>query len=200
MPRKEDETGSVFMALKKILSLLLLKRYNIIGFWGWSRRFTLSIIVCLIVWVIQGSGACYAEAEAFNARVIRIIDGDTLEIQKGMKLRRVRIWGIDTPEWDQPYASQACGFTRRLLEGCDVLVLPIDVDSFGRLVAMIMVNGRNVSEELVRSGLAWVHIYYCKKPICDDWRTLQERAKFQHLGLWGDARPIAPWLWKKHTH
>lgn len=146
---------------------------------------------------ILTAGFCQAERPFFNAQVIRIIDGDTLEIQKEMKSRRVRIWGIDTPEWDQPYASQAHQVTQGLLVGREVQIVPMDYDVYGRLVAMIIVDKKNISEELIRSGLAWVHIFYCKEPICDTWQSLQERARSQRLGLWNDVHPIAPWLWKK---
>jgi micrococcal nuclease len=155
----------------------------ICGFFLWSSIFLGSI--------------CQAAELFFNAKVIRIIDGDTIEIQQEMKVRRVRIWGIDTPEWDQPYAQQAQQFTRSLLAGKEVQVLPKDVDVYGRLVAIITVDEKNISEELVRSGLAWVHIYYCHESICDTWKQMQERAVSQHLGLWNDHYPVAPWQWKK---
>jgi micrococcal nuclease len=156
------------------------------------------LLAALSFWCfISAASLCQAERPFFNAQVIRIIDGDTLEIQKEMKSQRVRIWGIDTPEWDQPYASQAHLATQGLLAGREVQVVPMDYDGYGRLVAMIIVNKKNISEELVRLGFAWVHIYYCKEPICDTWQSLQERARYQRLGLWNDVRPIAPWLWKK---
>ena len=69
-----------------------------------STRFFIGCFLFL-GFCILACGICQAEAPFFNAKVIRIIDGDTLEIQREMKIQRVRIWGIDTPEWDQPYAS-----------------------------------------------------------------------------------------------
>jgi micrococcal nuclease len=147
---------------------------------------------CILTW-----GICQAEMPPFNAKVIRIIDGDTLEIQRERRVQRVRIWGIDTPERDQPYASQAQQFTRSLLVGRETVIQPMDFDVYGRLVALITVDEKNISEELVGSGLAWVHIYFCNEPICTAWQSLQQRAKSRRIGLWSDPHPIAPWQWKK---
>ena len=166
---------------------------------------TSSFFICLslcFVWVgIIADGGCQAAAPVFSARVVRVIDGDTLEIQQETGIQRVRIWGIDTPEWDQPYGARSSRFTRSRLTGKEVQVIPEDVDTYGRLVAMITMDGMNIGEELIRSGLAWVHIYYCNQPICDDWKSLQKRASSEHRGLWTDSHPVPPWQWKKeHRH
>jgi micrococcal nuclease len=160
----------------------------------------MSLFACFVfVWCGLLSGSiCQAAVPFFNAKVIRVIDGDTIEIQQETKIQRVRIWGIDTPERDQSYARPAHQFTRSLLAGREVKVLPKYFDCYGRLVAIIIVDEKNISEELVRSGLAWVHIYYCNELICDNWKSLQERAMFEHRGLWNDRHPVAPWQWKKN--
>ena len=139
------------------------------------------------------------EAHSLIAKVVKIIDGDTIEILVNHKIERVRIWGIDTPEWGQPYSSRSKKMTRSLLSGKTVEVVPKDRDKYGRLVAIVIVNHSNISEELVRSGLAWVHIYYCREPVCTYWKALQKKAMTTHKGLWHDPSPVAPWQWKK-TH
>jgi micrococcal nuclease len=161
-----------------------------------SMRF---FIFLLVLYGTSGS-ICEAGEPFFTAKVIRIIDGDTIEIQQEMRVQRVRIWGIDTPEWDQPYARQAHEFTRSLLDGRDVHILPKEFDIYGRLVAIITIDEKNISEELVRSGLAWVHVYYCNGSICETWRSLQETAMFEHRGLWNDRHPVAPWRWKRKQY
>ena len=164
-----------------------------------NRALMRLLIGVFFIWsVLFSGGICQAGAAPFSAKVTRIIDGDTIEIIQDMQVRRVRIWGIDSPEWDQPYAPQAHQFTRGMLAGKEVQVLPKDIDIYGRLVAVITVDEKNISEELVRSGLAWVHIYYCHELICDTWKLLQEKAASQHQGLWNDPHPVAPWQWKKN--
>jgi micrococcal nuclease len=143
---------------------------------------------------------CRGDASFFQAKVIRVVDGDTIEIQKKIETQRVRIWGIDTPEWDQRYGTQASQFTRSQLLGKEVRVAPKGIDKYGRLVAVITTDRINISEELIKSGLAWVHIYYCHEPVCDNWKNLQEGARIEHRGLWNDSDPVAPWQWKKRQH
>jgi micrococcal nuclease len=162
----------------------------------------LFILVCSF---LTGSGVliedvCQAETSFFYAKVVRVIDGDTIEIQQKMKTQRVRVWGIDTPEWDQRYGAQSSRYTRSLIIGKEVQVIPKAVDKYGRLVAVIMMNKMNIGEELIQSGLAWVHIYYCNEPVCDNWTNLQNRAMLEHRGLWNDSDPVAPWEWKKRRY
>ncbi len=156
-----------------------------------------SCCLFLMLWLVAGVGQ--AETRSFRAKVKQIVDGDTIEILWHKDARRVRIWGIDCPEWDQPYSAKSKEFTREMLVGKVVEVVPKDNDTYGRLVAVIIVNHANISEELVRSGLAWVHIYYCKEPVCERWMIMQKKARAGRLGLWRDHHPIPPWLWKR-TH
>ena len=166
-----------------------------------TSSFFIALSFCFACLGILPDGGCQAAASAFYAKVVRVIDGDTLEIQQKMAIQRVRIWGVDTPEWDQPYGEQSSRFTRSRLLGKEVQVIPKDVDTYGRLVAMITMDDINIGEALIQSGLAWVHIYYCNQPICDDWKRLQKRAASEHRGLWVDSHPVAPWQWKKkHRH
>jgi micrococcal nuclease len=162
----------------------------------------LLILMCFFLAgsVVLPDAVCHAEAPFFQAKVVRVIDGDTIEIQQKMKTQRVRIWGIDTPEWDQRYGAQSSQFTRSLVTEKDVQVVSKAVDKYGRLVAVIMMDNINVGEELIKSGLAWVHVYYCHEPICDRWKSLQESAKSEHRGVWNDSDPVAPWQWKKQHH
>jgi len=139
----------------------------------------------------------YGRTESFTARVYHVVDGDSLMVKvKGKKIA-IRLWGIDAPEENQPFSRDAERFTRRLLQNRSVVVLPVERDDYGRLVARIIVGRTDTSQELVRSGLAWVHIYYCRKKICNSWKVLEKKARRDKRGLWREKQPIAPWEWKK---
>lgn len=133
----------------------------------------------------------------FSTQVVKVIDGDTLEVRHLGEIVRVRMWGVDTPEWRQKFSHEAREFTRQGLDGRQVELRVMARDSFGRLVAMIMVDGKCFNEELVREGWAWVHIYYCKEPVCREWRKLEKNAKSTGRGLWQERNPMAPWKWKR---
>jgi endonuclease YncB( thermonuclease family) len=163
----------------------------------WSLRF-FPLLLCLFL--IHGQGACQAaatSADVFSVRVTKVIDGDSLEVSHQGKKLRVRLWGIDTPEWRQEFSHKAKAFTRDRVQGRRVELQPKDRDKYGRLVAVVKVGGSTLNEELLREGLAWVHIYYCKEPICQSWRQLEKEARTARRGLWQGANPVPPWKWKQ---
>jgi len=88
-----------------------------------------------------------------TATVARVVDGDTIELSDG---RRVRYIGINTPEHDQPYFQEATETNRQLVANQQVQ-LEFDQDTFdqyGRSLAYIWVNGSLANWEIVNRGYA----------------------------------------------
>ncbi len=136
--------------------------------------------------------------QTFAGYVSKTIDGDSIEIRHGRQTDQVRLFGIDTPEWKQPYSKVAKQFTNKTVYAKTVTVTEKDRDKYGRLVAVITTkDGMCLNEELVRRGLAWVHIYYCKEKMCDTWKMLEQRARNNRWGLWQEKSPTPPWVWKR---
>lgn len=106
---------------------------------------------------------------------------------------RVRLEGIDSPEFGQPFHGQAKRYLSDLCLGKDVTLQPIEEDRFGRLVARIFVGDRDVRLELLRAGLAWHFVRYNTQA---DFAAAEAVARSQRIGLWQDAAPIAPWEWR----
>ncbi|MBC8207889.1 MAG: thermonuclease family protein [Desulfobulbaceae bacterium] len=133
------------------------------------------------------------------AQVISIVDGDSIVVRLNGKNVEVRLWGIDTPEWQQSYAKAAKTFVRKRLSGRKVGLVAKDWDKYGRMVALVRTqDGRLINEELVRSGLAWVHVYYCRNDLrCDQWKQLEKEARQSGIGLWQEKEPLPPWQWKR---
>lgn len=156
------------------------------------------VFFCLVS--LQGVESCLAAIDSdefFSAQVTQVIDGDTLEVMHQGKRVRVRLWGIDTPEWQQDFSHEARAFTLHRVQGRRVELLSKAWDKYGRLVAMVQVGGSSLNEELLREGLAWVHIYYCREPICRGWRRLEKEARTARRGLWKNDNPVPPWKWKQ---
>ena len=131
-------------------------------------------------------------AEAVEYRISRIVDGDTVYMKDGTK---VRLYGIDTPERDQPYGKQA---TRNLdkLGGRTVFVVERDTDRYGRLVGTLYTpEGVNVNLEMVCNGSAWWYSRYAKNNRA--MASCQDDAKEAGLGLWADGDPMPPWEWRR---
>ncbi|HEX9924936.1 MAG TPA: thermonuclease family protein, partial [Anaerolineae bacterium] len=88
-----------------------------------------------------------------TATIARVVDGDTIELSDG---RRVRYIGINTPERDQPYYQEATETNRQLVANQQIQ-LEFDQDTFdqyGRSLAYIWVNGSLVNWEMVNRGYA----------------------------------------------
>ena len=131
-------------------------------------------------------------ASAVEHRVQRIVDGDTVYLKGGTK---VRLHGIDTPERDQPYGKQATRALDRLI-GRTVYVVEKDTDRYGRLVGVLYTpEGVNVNEAMVCGGHAWWYSKYAR--FDSDLRDCQASAQEEGLGLWADDDPMAPWDWRR---
>ena len=60
---------------------------------------------------------------------------------------------------------------------------------------IILPDGRNLNQELVRAGLAWWYERYARRETV--LRDLEQEARDAKRGLWVDPKPVAPWEWKK---
>ena len=126
-----------------------------------------------------------------RGEVQRVVDGDTVYLQDGAK---IRLHGIDAPERNQPYGKQSTAELRSML-GDSVYVDPRDVDRYGREVAVLYTpEGVNVNLELVCVGAAWWYERYAKQDRA--LRDCQASARGAGAGLWADD-PIAPWEWRR---
>ncbi|MFH1484555.1 MAG: thermonuclease family protein [Chloroflexota bacterium] len=121
------------------------------------------------------------------AKVSRVVDGDTIVIQGG---QRVRYIGIDAPEArgePQAFGQQATEVNRSLVEG-KLVRLEKDVsetDKYGRLLRYVYVNGTFVNAELVQRGYARAVSYPPDVRYQDYFRALEREAREAVRGLWG---------------
>ena len=146
-------------------------------------------------------------AFAWEAEVLRVVDGDTLVVRRTAngKQEHIRLYGIDAPErasaeWkSQPYSRAAKVFLKKMLpRRSRVTVEDMGNDRYNRTVAVISLpDGKVVQERLLSSGLAWVYPQYCtREEICAPLRKLEDEARKQKRGLWADKAPVPPWAWR----
>ena len=77
----------------------------------------------------------------------------------------------------------------------------VTIDQYGRTVAIVLINGENLNEEIVSHGHGWVYRKYCTAEYCNDWLKLEETARDAQVGLWEDKNPQPPWEWRaEHRH
>ena len=132
-----------------------------------------------------------AGAAGFSARVLRVIDGDSLWVESSAgESREIRVEGIDCPEAGQPFADEARAFTVSFVEGRALEVDGAVADEYGRLVARIRADGRDLSRALVRAGLGWHFKRYSHDATL---ASAEDEARAAHRGLWSESSPVAPW-------
>ncbi len=133
----------------------------------------------------------------FTAKVIRIIDGDTLEVLHQNKPVKVRLAHIDCPEnkGSQPFGQQAKKNLSDLCFEQMVVILGEKMDRNGRIIAVVVNKSKQiVNLELVKQGLAWHFKKYSHNPV---YAKLELEARRNKVGLWQDPKAIPPWLWRK---
>ena len=120
----------------------------------------LVVVALLVLRPWEGGGD--AGPAAATVRVLRVVDGDTVEIGLDGGREDLRLIGIDTPETVKPgtpvqcFGPRASAFTHSLLEGRTVrVVFGVERrDVYGRLLAYVHLGDRFVNAALVRRGLA----------------------------------------------
>jgi micrococcal nuclease len=127
--------------------------------------------------------------------VVRVIDGDTIELSGG---ERIRYIGIDTPEvrkktgsgWvydPMPYAEEASLYNKKLVEGKEVR-LEFDAekkDRYNRLLAYVYVGGTMVNLELIKHGYAMLYTRPPNIKYVEKFIEAQKFAREHKNGIWG---------------
>lgn len=126
-------------------------------------------------------------------KVVRVIDGDTIEFINGEHLRYV---GIDTPEeFDQRkpvqcFAVEAAEYNRKLVEGHEVTFQKdISVtDKYDRWLGFVYLeDGTFVNLEMVKAGFAFAYPYPPDISKADEFRAAEKFARENKLGLWNSC-------------
>ena len=134
------------------------------------------------------AGAASAGSGSMTATCVKVLDGDTLIIECDRSRQTVELVGIDAPELDQAWGKQVRNFVRDIVRGqeLEVEILRTDGDV---AVARVLVAGRDLSEMLVGTGLAWV----AEGASDPELERLCAKAQELPCGLWLDAEPVPPW-------
>ena len=134
-----------------------------------------------------------------DTSIERVVDGDTIVVSGGV---RVRLIGIDTPETVDPRQPVQCFGTEASRRASELLApgtavrLVFDVeryDRYDRTLAYVYrrADGRFVNEVMVREGFALVATYPPNVAHADDFVRWQAEARDAGRGLWS-ACPVGP--------
>lgn len=165
----------------------------------------LHLIVLLAILILLGLTRPSFAYE--TAKVIRVIDGDTLKVEFQGKQESIRLIGIDTPESrinnKARHDSQKSGedirvitemgkkatdFTKSLVQKGDRIRIEFDLqqrDKYGRLLGYGYINGdRMLNEEIIKSGYASIMTYPPNVKYQDRFQKAYREARENRRGLW----------------
>ena len=161
--------------------------------------------------LLLSSLAARAEIQSFDARVVGVMDGDTITVLDANNAQhRIRLAGIDAPEMGQPFNGRSKQSLRRMVMGKQVRIEWDEQDRYGRLVGKVWVTpaGINCTQEpcpktldvgraQLTVGLAW---HYLGKHQGEEDSLAYEfdetEARARRAGLWSEPDPVAPWDWR----
>nr|WP_293307766.1 thermonuclease family protein [Pedobacter sp. UBA5917] len=136
----------------------------------------------------------------FDAKVIRILDGDTMEVLYENHPVKIRLAHIDCPEkrGKQPFGTKAKQALSDLCFGKMVTVQGQKYDRYKRLIAVIINDKKQVvNQEMIKLGMAWHFKKYSSDPL---YAQLEINARKNKIGLWQDSTAVAPWEWREKKH
>ncbi|HTI49382.1 MAG TPA: thermonuclease family protein [Planctomycetaceae bacterium] len=152
----------------------------------------LAIVVAWRIWSLGEVQPPPPLAPGAQTFVRRAVDGDTLLLEDG---RRVRLLGVDTPETKregtpvEPWGPEAHDFTARLVEG-RLVRLEFDRerhDKYDRILAYVYTDDKLLNEELLRAGLGRALL---KFPYSDAmkrrFRKAEQEARAARRGIWNE--------------
>ena len=179
--------------------LLLLAVGIVIGYFLRFTTIPLNLNQLIISPSPSPTNISYQSDATNSARVKYVIDGDTIELENGQKVRYI---GIDTPELHHPqkpvqcYGQEAKDENVKLVLGKEIILKKdiSETDKYGRLLKYIFVptdaspEGMFVNEYLVKEGFAHMATFPPDVAYADVFRKAQNEAIMNEKGLWKNCR------------
>lgn len=133
---------------------------------------------------------------AVSGRCLRVVDGDTVDIETETGRVRLRLHGVDAPERGQPFSKKATRFVRDRIDGEPVSISYTRKGkaAWNRGEGIVYYKGdRCLNSELLEAGLAVLDERFCDDGHSAEWARAQEVARRAGNGFWSQADPVFPW-------
>lgn len=153
-----------------------------------------------LLFLFLGLAACenFSISETHEGKVVKVLDGDSLNIIQQGKEVRIRLAEIDAPEHSQPFWKQSRQALESYVSGKNVSVEEFDRDQYGRIVGHVYFGDTWVNGKLVQQGYAYVYDRYA---VSKKLYQYQAQAKENKVGVWKlpESQRVKPWDWRKKT-
>ena len=151
----------------------------------------LRIFIILFSLIITSS----AFSGQFDAKVIKVIDGDTIWVKTENKHVKIRLSYIDAPELRQTFGVRSKNYLTNLVLDKKVQIHTYRKDRYNRIIGEVYIHRSVfVNAKLVKSGNAWVYKRYRNNRYLIN---LENYAKTNNNGLWTIKNPLEPWEYRK---
>lgn len=164
-----------------------------------SKLSIITIMICLLFSITVNADNKNIEYE--TAKVVKVVDGDTIEVSVNNKTYKVRFIGVNTPESTikhEPYGKEASNYTKKMLTGKTVYLQKdvSETDKYGRLLRYVWLsipkdntNDKEIKEKmynanLVLNGYAQVMTVPPDVKYSDKFVEYQKSAREGNKGLW----------------
>lgn len=159
-----------------------------------------AVLILIVFGLVYSLG--FAQGKRYEGyKVVRVVDGDTLGV---MSLRdnrelRLRIWGINAPDAKECYVNESREELERLLANKKPRFEIFGYDGYGRILAKVLIDGKDLAEMLVKSGAVKAYdaaeVHDELKPSLEYvtfLRKFEDVARAGKIGVWGscDLRPM----------
>jgi micrococcal nuclease len=133
----------------------------------------------------------------FVATVVKVIDGDTIDADYNDSTYRIRLCGIDAPEYGQDFYKESKDLLTTLILKKKVLIEYNGEDIHGRTLGVIFGedDSLNMNREMVREGMAWNYVDYSMDK---ELPKLENEAREKHIGIWSLYHYLEPWEYRKN--
>jgi micrococcal nuclease len=132
-------------------------------------------------------------SQSYKGTITKVVDGDTYFFQTANGTLKVRSFGIDAPEGNQPFGKESRDFISKYMNR-DAILVTHGHDQYKRTLSTLFIDGQDINLLSVKGGYAWHYKRYF-----DDkqYAVAQENARRNKLGLWNLPNPIPPWNWRQ---
>ncbi|MDO4906235.1 thermonuclease family protein [Neisseria sp.] len=162
----------------------------------------------LAQWLKQGSkavqqaGRTVRAGKQYTGRVTSVADGDTLRVTDSHGARhKIRLAYIDAPELQQAHGQASKRALSAEALGRTVSVEVFETDRYGREVAKVSIDGRDLNLNQIRQGHAWHYVSIAKrrqnKTDYAAYADAEAGARQAAAGLWRSRKALAPWDFRR---